>query len=142
MKIWFDSSELIFGQRLKRMIKSRGYTQEQFADKIGITKPTLVKYISGKIDPPLSTFIKICNLLEVPYNYMLDGKAIIDPPSASVYFLLNQLGYPTDVLDDEQHILIEYNGKKITMSCDEIKGKTMDFLNFLLYQKSNEEQKK
>ena len=37
-----------FGAVLKRRIKDMGYTQEEFADKVGIGHSTLKKYLSGK----------------------------------------------------------------------------------------------
>lgn len=50
--------------RIKDLIKERGYTQQEFADKLGITRVGLSQLINGK--PSYSTLEKISAALEVP----------------------------------------------------------------------------
>lgn len=49
--------------RIKELIKSKGYNQEEFAKMIGVTRSTLL----GQIDrPSYTTMEKIANALNVP----------------------------------------------------------------------------
>lgn len=45
--------------RIKELIKEKGYTQQQFADKIGMNRVTLNSHINGKPSyPTLENFAK------------------------------------------------------------------------------------
>lgn len=129
-----------FGKRLKKRIKERGYTQDEFSDKLGVSKSTLVKYMSTKsnrIDPPLSVFVEMCNILETPYNYMLDGSIPLDLIHCTVYGFMKNLGY--DVRpnpNNEDEIAIKYHGEVIYLQYEEIKEKILTIMDFLLYQKT------
>ena len=49
--------------RIKTLIKEKGFTQEQFAQKMGITRMSLVKTLSG--NPSYETFQRIAETLGV-----------------------------------------------------------------------------
>ena len=51
-------------ERIKELIKEKGYTQEQFAQILGVTRISLVKTISG--NPSYETLRRISDALEVP----------------------------------------------------------------------------
>lgn len=129
-----------FGKRLKKRIKERGYTQDEFSDKLGISKSTLVKYMSTKsnrIDPPLSVFVEMCDILETPYNYMLDASIPLDPTDYTVYTLMKKLGYDMQPNpNNEDEIAIKYHGEVIYLQYEEIKEKILTIMDFLLYQKT------
>lgn len=50
--------------RIKELIKEKGYTQQEFADKLGITRIGLSQLVNGK--PSYTTLEKIASVLEVP----------------------------------------------------------------------------
>jgi transcriptional regulator with XRE-family HTH domain len=50
--------------RIKELIKEKGYTQQEFADKLGITRVGLSQLINGK--PSYPTLEKIATALNVP----------------------------------------------------------------------------
>lgn len=58
--------------RLKEYRKKNGYTQAELAKKIGITRETVAKYETLKIDPKLITLMKICSLLDVSLNELYE----------------------------------------------------------------------
>lgn len=137
MKIWLDSSDMTFGTRLRNRIKNCGYTQSDFAEEIGLSKATLVKYMNGSIDPPLSVFIKMCDVLNVPYNYMLDGNTPLSPIYHSVYGLLKNMKYDIQTNPrNEDEIAIEYRGEIVYLNYEDVKEKISTFIDFLLYQKT------
>lgn len=49
--------------RIKTLIKEKGFTQEQFAQKMGVTRMSLVKTLSG--NPSYETFQRIAETLGV-----------------------------------------------------------------------------
>ena len=49
--------------RIKILIKEKGFTQEQFAQKMGVTRMSLVKTLSG--NPSYETFQRIAETLGV-----------------------------------------------------------------------------
>lgn len=62
-----------FGIILKQAIKTKGITQEEFADKVGISRTTVVKYISPKYNnyPRVEEILKMCEVLECDSDYLL-----------------------------------------------------------------------
>ena len=50
--------------RIKELIKEKGYTQQEFADKLGITRVGLTQLVNGK--PSYPTLEKIATALDVP----------------------------------------------------------------------------
>lgn len=50
--------------RIKDLIKEKGYTQQEFADKLGMTRVGLSQLINGK--PSYPSLEKIASALEVP----------------------------------------------------------------------------
>lgn len=62
-----------FGAILKREIKSKGFTQEIFAEKVGIGHATLKKYLSPKYNryPNVELLLKICDVLDCDSDYLL-----------------------------------------------------------------------
>jgi transcriptional regulator with XRE-family HTH domain len=70
----------IIGQRLKQAREVVGYTQEEVAQKLGITKDELSLFESGRQNPPLSLLRKFAKLYGVLVSYFygidkLEGEA-------------------------------------------------------------------
>ena len=55
--------------RIKELIKEKGYTQQEFADTLGITRVTLAHIIGGK--PSYTTLERIADALQVPVWQLL-----------------------------------------------------------------------
>lgn len=56
---------MTIGERLKRIIRMRGMTQKQLAEKAGIPEPSLSQYLRGKRIPRTKTIQKICDALSI-----------------------------------------------------------------------------
>jgi len=63
------------GAILKNLIKERGYTQEEFADEVGIGLSTLKKYINGQVSYSIDTLILFAEFFDCSYDYLL-GKSL------------------------------------------------------------------
>ena len=61
----------MFGKRLKELRKENGYTIEQFADMIGISKSTLGYYENDKRMPDIEILARIANVLNVNADYLI-----------------------------------------------------------------------
>ncbi|KLU73809.1 MAG: hypothetical protein RHS_0284 [Robinsoniella sp. RHS] len=63
------------GAVLKNLIKERGYTQEEFAEEIGIGLSTLKKYITGQVCYSIETLELFADFFKCSYDYLL-GKSL------------------------------------------------------------------
>ena len=61
-------------KNLKEEIELSGISKTEIAKKVGISKPTLSQYISGKIMPSLPTFAILCKVLDCSADDILNLK--------------------------------------------------------------------
>ncbi len=72
-----------FGDTLRELRYSKGYTQQQVADMLGLkNKSTLGSWEVGKSEPDGYTFLKLLNLYEVEDVYKAFGEVSPKQPSA------------------------------------------------------------
>ncbi len=69
-----DLYEELITKNLKREIETCGKSKTQIAKELGVSKPTLSQYISGRILPSLATFAKLCKILDCSPNDILEIK--------------------------------------------------------------------
>ena len=62
------------GKFIARKRKEKNLTQEQFAERIGVTNKTVSKWECGKCMPDYSIIQSLCAELDVSLNELLDGK--------------------------------------------------------------------
>ena len=61
----------IFKKRLKEEIKLSGMTNIELAEKIGVSPEMVTQYYTTRKMPSLSTFEKLCRVLDVSADYLL-----------------------------------------------------------------------
>ena len=61
----------VFGKRLKELRKANGYTIEQFANMVGISKSTLGYYENDKRMPDIEILTRIADTLNVNADYLI-----------------------------------------------------------------------
>lgn len=66
----------IFSEKLKEAIEMSPLSYAEVARKLGITKPTMSMYKSGKALPSLETFDLLCDVLDVSADFLLGKKEI------------------------------------------------------------------
>ena len=59
-----DDLETRIRKRLKEEIELSGKSKSDLAKAIGVSKPTVSQYLSGRIMPSLVTFAKMCAFLD------------------------------------------------------------------------------
>lgn len=65
---------MTFGQRLFEMRKSKGLSQENAAEKLGVTRQTVSKWETDQTTPDLDKIIPLCELFGVTSQELLTGK--------------------------------------------------------------------
>ena len=63
-----------FSDKLKELRKSKNITQEEFANKIFISRSVIAKYESGFANLTKENLEKIGNYFNVPLSYFIDDK--------------------------------------------------------------------
>lgn len=61
-------------KNLKKEIELSGKTKSEIAKELGISKPTLSQYLSGKIFPSLTTFARLCEIIDCSADEILGLK--------------------------------------------------------------------
>lgn len=59
-------------RKLKQLLQERGYTQEAFADLIGVSRESVKNWIRGKCRPNLKMLNKIADTLEIDAEELQD----------------------------------------------------------------------
>ena len=54
-----------------QLLCEAGYTQEEIAEKIGVSGPTINRYLAGKINPTVETLCKIADAFSVSTDAVL-----------------------------------------------------------------------
>lgn len=63
-----------FGERLKSLRESNGLTQDELAEKVGVTKQAISQYERGVRRPDFDTLSALCDLFNVSTDFLL-GKS-------------------------------------------------------------------
>ena len=64
------------GHFISEQRKSKGWTQSQLAEKLGITDKVISKWETGRSMPDLSLFVPLCTLLGITLNELFAGERI------------------------------------------------------------------
>lgn len=68
-------------ENIKDYIKTNGITQSYIADKLGMKQDTFCIILNGKRKLAIDEYCKICNVLNVPFEYFLQSPS--SPSSVS-----------------------------------------------------------
>ena len=84
----------MISMNLKRLRKIHQYTQENIAEKINVSRQSIVKWESGESNPDIDSLIKLSNLYNVSLdnlvNHSEDESGISIPPKGKYFFELCQ----------------------------------------------------
>ncbi|MBO5852057.1 MAG: helix-turn-helix transcriptional regulator [Clostridia bacterium] len=64
--------DLIITENLKKEIEQSGLKKSEIADAIGISRATVSQYLSGRAQPTLATFAKLCAVLDCSADDILN----------------------------------------------------------------------
>jgi transcriptional regulator with XRE-family HTH domain len=99
----------VVGDRIKRLRKDKGLTQEEAAKRLGMVRSTYSNYENGKREPDFETAKKIADFYDKTVDYLL-GSSTGDPVKNAVMDDYSRL--PSDkrkIVDDMIKALSEKN---------------------------------
>ncbi|MBE5750743.1 MAG: helix-turn-helix transcriptional regulator [Clostridiales bacterium] len=64
----------IISRNIKQEIEHSGKSKTEIAKAIGVSNPTISQYLSGRIQPTLSTLSKLCTFLDCSADDILNIK--------------------------------------------------------------------
>ena len=81
------------GERCRRARETAGYTQEQLAERIGVSTQFLSDAERGVTGMSVNTIIKLCQVLNISADFLLLGKETTnsDEKILSLYARINRL---------------------------------------------------
>lgn len=84
----------LFGRQIRELRKSRGLSQEQLGEQIGIDQKHMSKIELGKSYPSLDRLIRIAKVLQVPLPTLFDFDHLEDAPERArkIEELVKELG--------------------------------------------------
>lgn len=62
-----------FTRWLRDQLARRGWTQQEFADRAGVSQPTVAKWLTGRIEPSPDSMQRIADALYVGIDDVLDA---------------------------------------------------------------------
>lgn len=83
-----NTLNIAIGSRIQQARKAAGFTQMVFAETIGVSTQYISDLERGIVGASVPTIIKICDLLNVPTDYILRG---LDPATNQPVELLLEL---------------------------------------------------
>lgn len=84
------------GNRLRTIRKNLSLTQGDFADKLGITKQTLLRYEKGLRAPGADILLRIVEFAQINPEWLLTGKEQPDQPSYASVLCDQEPVYPSE----------------------------------------------
>lgn len=74
---------MIFSEKLQLLRKSKGFTQEELAEKLNVSRQAVAKWESGQSYPDIMNLIQISNMMNVTVDYLVrDQECSVMPVSA------------------------------------------------------------
>ncbi len=65
-----------FNKQLAKLRKRNNITQIELADKMGVKQYVVSSWETGRSEPNISQIVKLCDILSVPADYLLDRQII------------------------------------------------------------------
>ena len=70
-----EMNQLVIGKYISLKRKQKNMTQEQLAEKLGVSNKTISKWETGKCMPDYSIVKNLCDELEITVAELLDGES-------------------------------------------------------------------
>lgn len=67
--------DLLITENLKKEIEQSGLKKSEIANAIGVSRATVSQYLSGRAQPTLATFAKLCAVLDCSADDILNLKS-------------------------------------------------------------------
>lgn len=71
-------------ERLQELRKENKYSQEQLAEKLGVTRQAISKWESAQGNPDINNIIKLSEIYNVSTDYLLKGEKTMPEPIKTI----------------------------------------------------------
>ena len=71
---WIEVRKMSIAERLQELRRKSGYSQEQVAEKLGISRQAISKWESGQGNPEIDNVVKLTEIYNVSADYILLGR--------------------------------------------------------------------
>ncbi len=75
---------MTFGEKLFNLRKSLNYSQEELAEKLGVTRQAISRWENGETMPDSPNLLEICNLFDVSADYLLRENGELKTPEPEI----------------------------------------------------------
>lgn len=76
---------MIFSEKMQLLRKTRGITQEKFAESLNVSRQAVAKWEAGQAYPDIANLIQISNILNVTVDYLVkDQECAVNPVSSDL----------------------------------------------------------
>lgn len=82
---------MTFGEKLKALRKEKGYSQEEFAEVLFVSRQAVSKWESDRGMPEVNTLIQISNMFGVTLDYLLKGEDQAEADQSSGYYVSREM---------------------------------------------------
>ena len=113
---------MVIGEKITELRKKYNYTQENLAERIGVTRQTLSNWESNITSPDLNQASLLCKELKININDLLDNELELDVKDNSNNILNKLVGNKVILNFDYNNYYdmdIEYQGKVKVLSIDD-----------------------
>ena len=131
----------MISMNLKRLRKEHQYTQENVAEKINVSRQSIVKWENGESTPDIDTLIKLSKLYNVTLdnlvNHSEDKSGIGIPPKGRYFFGAVSVGERGQIVipKEAREVFNINSGDKLLVLGDEERGIAIihqrDLINFI-----------
>ena len=82
-------NQTAIGSYISKKRREKNLTQDQLAEKLGVSNKTISKWENGKCMPDYSIIEQVCRKLSVTLSELMDGEDFLDIKSTSTFFCSN-----------------------------------------------------
>ncbi len=103
---------MTISERILKLRKEAGFSQEAFAEKLGVSRQSVSKWESGNVTPDLDKVVAMCELFGVSTDYLLTGKEdpapdIPQTPYEEIFVGCNENEEPEDTAEEPEEAATE-----------------------------------
>ncbi len=103
-------------ERIRQSRKGKGLTQQNLADKLGLSYMTVRRWETGKTSPRMDEIEKLSKILGVDRNYIIEGEnAGIDTNNVSIDKASSNMAYWIEIIDNVYKLIEHGNSNEISL---------------------------